>query len=302
MGLFQRFKKGLAKTRQGFVERLDTLLDVSKVDDDLIEELEMLLIAADFGVTTTETILAEAKENLKSAPDKTPETFRTLIQQAVKDRFPPPNKAPLCQEKPHVILVVGVNGVGKTTTIGKLAATFTHQNKKVLLAAGDTFRAAAVEQLQIWGRRTKTDVISQGQDADSASVIFDAHAAATARDSDILLADTAGRLHTKSNLMEELKKIKRVLNRKHATAPQDIWLVLDATTGQNAMNQVEQFHKALNLTGLVVTKLDGTAKGGAVVGISERFSLPIHYIGVGEGVDDLRPFDADLFVDALFAR
>ncbi|MBF0368331.1 MAG: signal recognition particle-docking protein FtsY [Magnetococcales bacterium] len=298
----EKTKQGLAKTRQGFTRRLDGLIPGREVDEDLIEDLEGLLITADFGVESTGRILAEAQKRLKKEAKQDGETLREMIRLTVLDSLIS------CQtpweltsdKKPHVILVVGVNGVGKTTTIGKLAAHLKSADQDVVLAAGDTFRAAAVNQLKIWGERAGCPVISQGDSADSASVVFDAYASAAARGADFLLADTAGRLHTKVNLMEELKKIKRVLSRKDETAPHDILLVLDATTGQNAVSQVRQFHEALGLTGLVVTKLDGTAKGGVVVNISEQFQLPIRHIGVGEGITDLRPFSAEEFVEALF--
>ena len=303
MSFFARLKEGLNKTRQNFTNRLDALLINKKVDAELIEELESLLITSDFGLEATERILKDAQERSKQEGQDSAAQFRESLKDVIWERLTERHK-PLqfSTQKPHVILVVGVNGVGKTTTIGKLAAHFQKDKKKVMLAAGDTFRAAAVAQLQKWGDKAQCSVISQGQNADSASVVHDAFSAATSRNVDILIADTAGRLHTKINLMEELKKIKRVLNRQNPQAPHDIWLVLDATTGQNAIQQVRHFHEAMGLTGLVITKLDGTAKGGVVVSISEQFDLPIRFIGVGEGVDDLKPFDPDLFVDALFAQ
>lgn len=301
MSFFKRLKEGLTKTRKNFTKQLDTILVGRKVDDELLEELETLLITSDFGLDTTETILKEAKERSKKENQNDAALFRETLKSVIKERFAHDfGEWQISDQKPHVILVVGVNGVGKTTTIGKLAAHLKSDGKKVMLAAGDTFRAAAVIQLEKWGERAGCPVVSQGQNADSASVIYDAFAAAESKNLDCLIADTAGRLHTKQNLMEELKKIKRVLNRKNPWAPQDIWLVLDATTGQNAVNQVKHFHEQMELTGLVVTKLDGTAKGGVVVGIAEQFGIPIRYIGVGEGIEDLKPFDPDLFVDALF--
>lgn len=303
MSFFVRLREGLSKTRKSFTSRLDALLIGKKVDAALIEELESLLITSDFGLEATERILTEAQERSKRDHSEDATHFRELLKDVIWERLLLHRKPfLLSDQKPHVILVVGVNGVGKTTTIGKLAAHFQSEGKKVLLAAGDTFRAAAVAQLEQWGTRVRCPVISQGQNADSASVIHDAFSAATARHVDILIADTAGRLHTKVNLMEELKKIKRVLNRKNPQAPQDIWLVLDATTGQNAIQQVRHFHEVMELTGLVVTKLDGTAKGGVVIGIGEQFDLPIRFIGVGEGVDDLKPFDPELFIEALFLK
>ncbi|MBF0175662.1 MAG: signal recognition particle-docking protein FtsY [Magnetococcales bacterium] len=301
MALLERLRSGLSRTREGFVKKLDVLLAKGQVNAELLEDLEALLITADFGVEITERVLEEARLRLKEKRQADGTSLRLVVQAVIRERLER-IQVPLVlgRAKPHVILVVGVNGVGKTTTIGKLAAQFTRSGQQVILAAGDTFRAAAVDQLRIWGERAKVPVIAQGQNADSASVIFDAHAAAIARGADLLLADTAGRLHTKSNLMEELKKVKRILGRKDPHAPHDIWLVMDATTGQNAINQVAQFHDALGLTGLVITKLDGTARGGVVVGIAEKFKLPIHFIGVGEGLDDLKPFSANDFVEALF--
>lgn len=300
-GLFRRFKAGLTKTRQVFVRHLDVMLAGGEaVDDALMEELEALLISADFGVEPTMGILEDVRRTYPV--EEGAQGFRRTLKEVIRSRLqdagaegPAPVSTP-----PRVILVVGVNGVGKTTTIGKLAAMYTADGHQVMLAAGDTFRAAAVEQLEIWGRRAGCPVIAQKRKADSASVVFDAYNSARSRQVDILLADTAGRLHTKVNLMEELKKIRRVLGRQDPQAPHETWLVLDATTGQNAISQARQFHDALGLTGLIITKLDGTAKGGVIVGIADTLKLPIRYLGVGEGVEDLRPFDADAFVDALF--
>ncbi|MEO5377495.1 MAG: signal recognition particle-docking protein FtsY [Magnetococcus sp. DMHC-6] len=303
MSLFERFKTGLQKTREGFTKKLDFILSGGKVDDKLLEELESLLITGDFGVETTELLLEETKKRMKAQFKVDATEFRALLQEVVLERMIA-RQTPWIEAKvaPHVILVVGVNGVGKTTTIGKLAYLLQNKKKKVLLAAGDTFRAAAVSQLQVWGNRAGCRVIAQDQNADSASVIFDAHTAARAREMDYLIADTAGRLHTKVNLMEELKKIKRVLQRQDLHAPHDTLLVLDATTGQNALSQVQKFHQEIGLTGLIVTKLDGTAKGGVVVGLSEQLNLPIRFIGVGEKIDDLKTFQANDFVAALFSH
>lgn len=303
MSLFSRLKEGLSKTRQSFTNRLDALITGKKVDEDFIEELEALMITSDFGLEATERILTETQARSKRDEQDTTTAFREILKDVIWEQFKAHDEPwHFSEQKPHVLLVVGVNGVGKTTTIGKLAAHFQKKDKKVMLAAGDTFRAAAVSQLEKWGERVQCPVIAQGQNADSASVVHDAYSAAAARNVDVLIADTAGRLHTKVNLMEELKKIKRVVNRKNPQAPQDVWLVLDATTGQNAIHQVKHFHEAMQLTGLVITKLDGTAKGGVVIGISEQFDIPIRFIGVGEGVDDLKPFDPNLFVDALFVQ
>jgi fused signal recognition particle receptor len=301
MSFFKQLKAGLSKTRDQFTKGLDTIIPGRKVDDALMEELEDLMITSDFGLDTSLSILEEAKDRFRSVKGNDAEAFRTVLKEVIRDRLLAINiPAPEVDRPPRVILVVGVNGVGKTTTIGKMAAHFSAQGKKVLLAAGDTFRAAAVEQLQEWGKRTGCPVISQGENADSASVIHDAHGAAKARDMDILLADTAGRLHTKSHLMKELTKIKRVLGLQDAASPHEVLMVLDATTGQNAISQVRQFHTDLQLTGLVITKLDGTAKGGVLISLSEQFGLPIQFIGVGEGIDDLRPFDPVQFAEALF--
>ncbi len=303
MSFFARLREGLSKTRKTFTSQLDALLIGKKIDAELLDELESLLIVSDFGMEAAERILTEARNRCQVASREDAAFFRDILKDVIWDRLMAVHQPwQRTEQKPHVILVVGVNGVGKTTTIGKLAAHFQGEGNKVMLAAGDTFRAAAVAQLEKWGERARCPVIAQGQNADSASVVYDAFAAATARNMDLLLADTAGRLHTKVNLMEELKKIKRVLGRQNPQAPQDVWLVLDATTGQNAIQQVRHFNEALGLTGLVITKLDGTAKGGVVVGISEQFTLPIRFIGVGEGINDLKPFDPNLFVDALFVQ
>ncbi|MBF0357659.1 MAG: signal recognition particle-docking protein FtsY [Magnetococcales bacterium] len=301
MSFFKKLKTGLTKTRAQFTKGLDAIIPGRTVDDELLEELEDLLITSDFGLDTSVSIIAETRERFRSVKGNEAEAFREVLKEVVRDRLLAVNVPEAEIDKPpRVILVVGVNGVGKTTTIGKMAAHYTGQGKKVLLAAGDTFRAAAVEQLQEWGRRSNCPVVSQGANADSASVIYDAHGASIARGMDILLADTAGRLHTKSHLMDELKKIKRVLGQQDLNSPHEVLMVLDATTGQNAISQVKHFHKDMELTGLVVTKLDGTAKGGVLVSLSEQFALPIKFIGVGEGIDDLKPFDPVQFADALF--
>ncbi|MBF0448060.1 MAG: signal recognition particle-docking protein FtsY [Magnetococcales bacterium] len=301
MSFFKQLKEGLSKTRQKFTKGLDTIIPGRVVDEGLMEELEDLMISSDFGLDTTLSILEESRERFRSVKGNEAEAFRAVLKEVIQDRLLAHAVPPVAVDKPpRVVLVVGVNGVGKTTTIGKMAAHYSSRGKKVILAAGDTFRAAAVEQLQEWGRRCKCPVIAQGAKADSASVIFDAHSAAIARGMDILLADTAGRLHTKTHLMTELKKIKRVLGQQDAASPHEVLMVLDATTGQNAISQVRHFNDDLGLTGLVITKLDGTAKGGVLVSLSEQFGLPIHFIGVGEGIEDLKPFDPVQFADALF--
>jgi fused signal recognition particle receptor len=301
MSFFKQLKTGLTKARAKFTKGLDAIIPGRTVDDALLEELEDLMITSDFGLDTSISIIKETRERFREVKGNEAEAFREVLKEVIKDRLLAISSPEHIEfSPPKVILVVGVNGVGKTTTIGKMASYYSGEGKKVMLAAGDTFRAAAVEQLQEWGQRTNCQVISQGEKADSASVIFDAHGAAKARGMDILLADTAGRLHTKSHLMEELKKIKRVLGQQDASSPHEVLMVLDATTGQNAISQVKHFHDDLQLTGLVITKLDGTAKGGVLVSLSEQFGIPVKFIGVGEGIEDLKPFDPGEFSDALF--
>jgi len=303
-GLFARFKRGLSKTRQQLGDSVGRLLLGKKaIDAAVFEELETLLLSADLGVATTQSILKELEQGLERKQLVDGDAVFT----ALKDRLNhilTGNAHPLNLEAagkaPFVILTVGVNGAGKTTTIGKLAKFYQQQGKKVMLAAGDTFRAAAVEQLQVWGERNHIPVIAQHAGADSASVVYDALQAATARGYDILIADTAGRLHTQGNLMEELKKIKRVLSKLDANAPHETMLVLDASIGQNALNQAREFHQAIGLTGITMTKLDGTAKGGILFAIANELAIPFRYLGMGESIDDLRPFDAEQLVRALF--
>ena len=305
-GLFARLKAGLRRTRSGLTEGLARLLAGKKViDEELLEELENLLLRADVGVEATQAMIADltARLSRKQLTD-TPALFQALREdmQAILKPVEQSLIVPTPLEKPFVILVIGVNGSGKTTTIGKLAKLFQAEGRSVLLAAGDTFRSAAVEQLKVWGERNQVPVIAQEGRADSASVIYDALSAATARGTDIVLADTAGRLHTHSNLMEELKKVRRVIGKQDPTAPHETLLVLDATIGQNALAQAKEFHKAVNLSGLIVTKLDGTAKGGILFAIAKQLKVPIRFIGVGEQIDDLRQFEAANFVDALLSR
>jgi len=304
-GFFGRLKQGLSRTSNKLTEGFASLILGRKtIDDDLLEELETQLITADLGIDATNRIISDltqrvARKQLSDVEalfDAMRDDMVTILQ---------PSSQPLTvpdKQGPYVILMVGINGVGKTTTIGKLAKQFQQQGKSVMLAAGDTFRAAAVEQLQVWGERNSIPVIAQPKGADSASVIFDALQAAKSRGADILIADTAGRLHTQSNLMEELKKVKRVMGKVDDTAPHEIMLVLDAGTGQNALQQAQQFNDAVGVTGITLTKLDGTAKGGIIFAIADKTGLPIRYIGVGEKIDDLRPFDAADFVDALLGR
>ncbi|MDR9499411.1 MAG: signal recognition particle-docking protein FtsY [Hydrogenovibrio sp.] len=304
-GLFARLKAGLAKTRKGFSDSLASLiLGRKEIDDDLLDELEMILLSADIGIEATDEIIENLTDQVSRKTLKDPQALIDSLKAQLTEMLAPVSK-PLAipdSDKPYVILMVGVNGVGKTTTIGKLAKKFQDDGRSVMLAAGDTFRAAAVEQLQTWGERNRVPVMAQKTGADSAAVIFDAIQSATAKNMDILIADTAGRLHTQSNLMEELKKVKRVMQKVDATAPHEVMLVLDAGNGQNALSQARQFHQAVDVTGLTLTKLDGTAKGGIIVALSKQLGLPVRFIGVGESMDDLRPFDAESFVDALFAR
>lgn len=303
-GLLTSLSAKLKKTRANLTSGLATLfLGKKAIDADLLESLETCLLTADVGVKTTQTII----DNLTAAVSRKQLADSEALYAALKAQLLAilqPASQPLVippQERPFVILMVGVNGNGKTTTIGKLTHYLQQQNKKVLLAAGDTYRAAAIEQLQAWGERNHTNVISQHAHADSASVIFDALQAATARQADVLIADTAGRLHTQHHLMAELKKIRRVLTKIDPTAPHEVMLVLDASTGQNAVRQAEEFHREIGVTGITLTKLDGTAKGGVIFSIAQTFGLPIRFIGVGEGMDDLQPFNAEDFVDALFS-
>lgn len=304
-GFFTRMRKGLGKTRAGFTEGLGNLLLGEKViDDEIVDEIEMQLIMADVGVDATRAIVANLTEKIGRRELLNSKALYKALQRELQ-KLLLPREGPLQIDgsvRPYVILVVGVNGVGKTTTIGKIAQHLKSEGKSVMLAAGDTYRAAAVEQLQVWGGRNDVAVVAQHTGADSASVIFDALQAAQARDVDVLIADTAGRLHTKSNLMEELKKVKRVLSKLDPQAPHETLLVLDSGTGQNALSQAEQFHASVGLTGLALTKLDGTAKGGVIFAIAEKMELPIRYIGVGEQLDDLRPFEAEPFVEALFGE
>lgn len=302
--IFARLKKGLSKTRHQLGDGIArVLLGKKEINKELMDELETLLISADLGIDTTQLLLKLLTEELQRKELSDGDAvYQALKEQLLKliqqDEVNLSEK--MQGHTPFVLLMVGVNGAGKTTTIGKLAKQFQQQGKKVMLAAGDTFRAAAIEQLQVWGERNQIPVISQHAGADSASVIFDAYQSAKARKMDVLIADTAGRLHTQSNLMEELKKVKRVLQKIDAKAPHEVMLVLDASTGQNALNQARQFDEAVQLTGITMTKLDGTAKGGIVFAIANDLGIPFRFLGVGEGIDDLKPFDAAQFVGALF--
>ncbi|WP_305042986.1 signal recognition particle-docking protein FtsY [Geoalkalibacter sp.] len=302
LSLFDRMRQGLAKTQASLVGRIDSLLRGSKaIDADLLEELEEILITADLGMKTTQDLMRSLQERLNRKELTDMAALRRALQEELTQRMRL-EAAPLDLNaaRPFVIMVVGVNGVGKTTTIGKLARQFKDQGKKVVLGAGDTFRAAAAEQLGIWGERSDVEVIRHKEGADPAAVAFDAAKAAVARAADVLILDTAGRLHTKANLMEELKKVRRVLGREIAGSPHETLLVLDATTGQNALTQARLFSEAVEVSGIALTKLDGTAKGGIVVAIGNELGLPVRYVGIGEGVEDLRPFDPELFAAALF--
>ena len=301
-GFFERLKQGLSKTSESLVGRIDRLvLGKKEIDADTMEELEEILITADIGVATTVELIRTLEQKLKRNELCDGGALRSALKQEILDRLLL-HSAPLAVNgaSPFVIMVIGVNGVGKTTTIGKLACKFRAEGKSVLLAAADTFRAAAAEQLEVWGKRVGVDVIRHQEGADPSAVVFDASKAAVARGVDVLIVDTAGRLHTKVNLMEELKKIRRVMGRDVPGAPHETLLVLDAATGQNAVSQARLFKEAADVSGIALTKLDGTAKGGIVVAICNEFRIPIRYIGVGESVEDLREFDPQQFVDALF--
>lgn len=304
---FTRLKEGLQKTREGLFGSISKLvMGKTKVDESFLEELESILVAADVGVKTTlrlvEAVEARAKRERYTSSGELDQMVRSEIQQLIlnaRDTLAVDFDAPL-PKKPYVIMIVGVNGVGKTTSIGKMAFNYKSAGKKVLIAAADTFRAAATEQLEIWASRAGVDIVGQGQGADPSSVVFDGISAALSRESDVVLIDTAGRLHNKTHLMEELTKMKRVLQKKLPDAPHEVLLVLDGSTGQNAIQQALEFRKAVDITGLVLTKLDGTAKGGVVIAISNELNIPVKYIGVGEKIEDLQIFDRQKFVEALF--
>lgn len=302
-GFLSRLKQGLSKTRHQLGDGIGRLLLGKKeIDDELLDALETVLLKADLGIEATQTMLQVVREKVTRKHLADGDAVLEALKHELK-KLLNRNAAPLqmdSTQKPFVLLMVGVNGAGKTTTIGKLAKQFQQQGQKVMLAAGDTFRAAAVEQLQAWGERNSIPVVAQHTGADSASVVYDAFQAAKARGIDVLIADTAGRLHTQHNLMEELKKVKRVIQKINPDAPHETMLILDASIGQNALNQAQQFHEAIGLTGVTMTKLDGTAKGGILFAIANQLPLPFRYIGIGEGIDDLRPFDPETFVNAIF--
>ena len=299
MGFFGKISQGLKKTRDSLMNSVSAVLSgFTRIDDELFEELEEILVMGDVGANTASHICADLREQVKAQGITEPREIRTLMRGIVAQMLEGGQE--LClNTKPSVILVIGVNGVGKTTTIGKMAANLKAQGKKVILGAADTFRAAAIEQLEIWADRAGVDIVKHGQGADPAAVVFDTVSAAKARGADVVICDTAGRLHNKKNLMEELAKIGRVIDRELPDADKEILLVVDATTGQNAVNQAREFKSAAGITGIVLTKLDGTARGGVVLAIREDLQVPVKFVGVGEGIDDLRPFDARAYVEAI---
>jgi fused signal recognition particle receptor len=301
-GFFQRLKEGLFKTHQGLVSKIDQLIaGKKKIDDDLLAELEEILITSDIGVKTTQELLHNVAVKVQRKELEDADLLKKNLQeQMLYILSQQENPLNLSTARPFVIMVIGVNGTGKTTTIGKMAQKFKAQGKSVLLVAADTFRAAAIEQLEIWGQRAGCDVIKQKSGSDPSAVVFDGLKAAKSRGMDVVIVDTAGRLHTKVNLMEELKKVKRIMGREIPGAPHEILLVLDATTGQNSISQAKMFNQAVGVTGIALTKLDGTAKGGILIAISDELKIPLRYIGIGEKLDDLREFNARDFVEALF--
>ena len=300
MGIFSRIKEGLKKTRDAIFGRIDAMLkSFTKIDEELFEELEELLVMGDVGVQTSEKICDELRKRVKQLGITDPKEINRLLAEVITEMLKGGQELHV-STKPSVILVIGVNGVGKTTTIGKMASRFVKEGKRVTLAAADTFRAAAIDQLQIWAERAGADIIKQNEGSDPAAVVFDAISSAKARGSDVIIADTAGRLHNKKNLMAELEKINRIIDRELPDADKEVLLVLDATTGQNAVNQTKEFKNAAGITGIVLTKLDGTAKGGVVLAIREELDVPVKFIGVGEQIDDLQPFDPEQFARALF--
>ena len=300
-GFFSRLVEGLTKTRDNIVSGIDSVFHgFSKIDDEFYEELEEILIMGDLGVKATESILDDLREKVKANHVKEPAECKQLLIDSIKQQMQVGETAYRFEEETSVVLVIGVNGVGKTTTVGKLAGKLKEQGKKVVIAGADTFRAAAIEQLTEWSNRAGVDIIAQQEGSDPAAVVFDALASAKAKGTDILLVDTAGRLHNKKNLMEELKKINRIIDREYPDAYRETFIVLDGTTGQNAMAQAKQFSEVADITGIILTKLDGTAKGGIAIAIQSELKIPVKYIGIGEKIDDLQKFNADDFVEALF--
>lgn len=300
MGLFDKIKLGLQKTRTNVFSKVDSLFKMgTKIDEELFEELLEILVTGDVGIHTAERICESLREKVKKNSAKDPDEVKGILKEILIDTLSMDAKLNI-ESKPSLILVVGVNGVGKTTTIGKLAANLKNNNMKVILGAADTFRAAAIEQIQIWAERANVDIVRQEEGSDPAAVVFDTISAAKKRNADVIICDTAGRLHNKKNLMDELSKINRIVNRELPESSKEVLLVLDATTGQNAINQAKEFKKATDITGIILTKLDGTAKGGMIFSIMEELKVPVKYIGVGEQIEDLQPFDAENFVNALF--
>lgn len=301
MGFFSKLKEGLTKTRDNIVSGIDSVFSgFSSIDDDFYDELEETLIMGDIGVVATEEILDDLKIKVKENKIKNPADCKQLLIDSIKEKMNLGENAYEFENRKSIVMLIGVNGVGKTTSVGKLAGFLKAQNKKVIMAAADTFRAAAIEQLTEWSNRTGADIIAQSEGSDPAAVIYDSIAACKARKADVLLCDTAGRLQNKKNLMEELRKIDRVIEREYSDAYRENLIVLDATTGQNALSQLREFNDVTNITGIILTKMDGTAKGGIAVAIQAEFGIPVKYIGVGEKVEDLQKFDSDTFVNALF--
>lgn len=300
-GFFSKLKEGLSKTRNNIVSGIDSIFSAfTTIDDDFYEELEETLIMGDIGVNATMDIIEDLKQKVKEAKIKDPMECKALLIQSIKERMDLGENAYDFENQKSIVMLIGVNGVGKTTSVGKLAGHLKAQNKKVIVAAADTFRAAAIEQLTEWANRTNSEIIAQSEGSDPAAVIFDAIAAAKARKADVLLCDTAGRLHNKKNLMEELRKIDRVIEREYSDAYRENLIVLDGTTGQNALSQLKEFKEVTNITGIILTKMDGTAKGGIAIAIQAEYGIPVKYIGVGEKVEDLQKFDSNEFVNALF--
>ncbi len=298
MGFFKKIGNALKKTREAIARKFDALLSHGEIDDDFFDELTDILISCDVGVKTSLEIVEELRLSARKNKIRTAEEVKLELKKILKQLFQ--EEEPLTIEYPAIITIIGVNGVGKTTTIGKMAKYFKNEKKDVLLVAGDTFRAAATNQLNEWALRTKTRIVKQGEGADSASVVFDGIASAKAKKCDVVLVDTAGRLHTKTNLMEELKKIDKIVNREYSEAHKYTFIVLDATTGQNALSQISAFNEFVKIDGIVLTKLDGTAKGGVIIAIEKEYKLPVVFVGVGEGENDLEKFDSDEFVESLF--
>ncbi|MBQ8281622.1 MAG: signal recognition particle-docking protein FtsY [Lachnospiraceae bacterium] len=303
MGFFGKLKEGLSKTRKSLASGLDFVFNgFTHIDDDFYEELEEILVMADIGVVTTESILDALKEKVKEQHITKPDECRELLIESIKEQMSVPEDAYEFENRKSVVMVIGVNGVGKTTTCGKMAAKLHDEGKKVMLAAADTFRAAAIDQLAEWSRRAECELVSQQEGSDPAAVVYDAVNSAKAKKTDVLICDTAGRLHNKKNLMDELGKINRIIDREYPDAFRETLVVLDGTTGQNALVQAKQFNEVAHITGIVITKLDGTAKGGIAIAIQKELGIPVKFIGVGEKLEDLQKFDADEFVNALFNR